>query len=46
MRIERNNYQIGIYLEKALNEKNMSVKQLLLTILMTAIAKHLKPQLN
>lgn len=28
MRIERNNYQIGIYLEKALNEKNMSVKQL------------------
>lgn len=28
MRIERNNYQIGIYLEKALNEKNMSIKQL------------------
>ena len=28
MRIERNNYQIGIYLEKALSEKNMSVKQL------------------
>ncbi|WP_333791367.1 helix-turn-helix transcriptional regulator [Holdemanella porci] len=25
---ERNNYQIGIYLEKALNEKNMSIKQL------------------
>lgn len=28
MRIERNNYQIGIYLEKALTDKNMSVKQL------------------
>lgn len=28
MRIERNNYQIGIYLEKALMDKNMSVKQL------------------
>lgn len=28
MRTERNNYQIGIYLEKALSEKNMSVKQL------------------
>ncbi len=28
MRKERNNYQIGIYLEKALNEKNMSIKQL------------------
>ncbi|WP_303232172.1 helix-turn-helix domain-containing protein [Holdemanella biformis] len=28
MGIDRNNYQIGIYLEKALNEKNMSVKQL------------------
>lgn len=28
MKIERNNYQIGIYLEKALSEKNMSVKQL------------------
>ena len=28
---ERNNYQIGIYLEKALNEKNMSIKQLGLT---------------
>ena len=28
MRAERNNYQIGIYLEKALSEKNMSVKQL------------------
>ena len=25
---ERNNYQIGIYLEKALTEKNMSIKQL------------------
>lgn len=28
MKIERNNYQIGIYLEKALTDKNMSVKQL------------------
>lgn len=28
MRIERNNYQIGIYLEKALTDKNMSIKQL------------------
>ena len=28
MKIERNNYQIGIYLEKALNEENMSIKQL------------------
>lgn len=28
MRTERNNYQIGIYLEKALSDKNMSVKQL------------------
>ena len=28
MIIDRNNYQIGIYLEKALTDKNMSVKQL------------------